>query len=62
MCASHVFCQQQQETQASNQQNIVIPTMIESLVKKFKTHCCALDFNHGFIKAATKQDEEQRDE
>jgi len=30
MCAYHFFHQQQQETQASDQQNITIPTMIES--------------------------------
>jgi hypothetical protein len=59
MCAYHGFYhQQQQETQASNQQKITIPTMIESLVKKFKTHRCALDFDHGFIKAAIKQEGE----
>ena len=61
MCAYHVFHRQQQETQATDQQNIAIPTMIESLVKKFKTHRCALDFDHGFIKAAIKQEEEQRE-
>jgi hypothetical protein len=62
MCAYHVHHHQQQETQASDQQNIAIPTIIESLVKKFKTHCCALDFDHGFVKAVIKEDVEQRDD
>ncbi len=35
--------------------------MIESLVKKFKTHRCALDFDHGFVKAAIKEEEEHRE-
>jgi len=64
MCAYHVFHQQQQQAaQASNtqQQEVAIPTMIESLVKKFKTHRCALDFDHGFVKAAIKEEEEHRE-
>jgi hypothetical protein len=61
MCAYHVFHHQQQETQASDQQNIAIPTMIESLVKKIKTYRCASDFDHGFVKAAIKQEEERRE-
>jgi hypothetical protein len=64
MCAYHVFHQQQQQAaQASNtqQQEVAIPMMIESLVKKFKTHRCALDFDHGFVKAAIKEEEEHRE-
>ncbi len=34
--------------------------MIDSLVKKIITHRCALDFDHGFVKAAIKEDKEQR--
>ncbi|MFN9981626.1 MAG: hypothetical protein ACK53Y_17000 [bacterium] len=40
LCVYHVYHRQQQETQASDQQNIAIPTIIESPVKKFKTHLC----------------------
>jgi len=56
MCVYHVCHHQQQETQASDQQNIAIPTIIESLVKKFITHHCALDFDHGFVKAVIKEE------
>ncbi len=50
MCLHHFFNQQQQTAQAFDlqQQNITAPTTIESLVKKNITHCCALDFDHGF--------------
>jgi hypothetical protein len=62
MCAYHAHHHHQQETQASDQQNIAIPAIIESLVKKLKTHCCALDFDHGFVKAVIKEELEQRDD
>jgi len=58
MCAYDAFHHQQQTAQASDlqQQNIAIPTMIESLVKKFKTHRCALGFDHGFVKATIREE------
>ena len=31
---------------------LIIPDKIESLIKDFKTHRCALDFDKGFIKAS----------
>jgi hypothetical protein len=63
MCMYHVFHQQQQAAQASTseQQEVAIPMMIESLAKKFKANRCALDFDHGFVKAAIKEEEEQRE-
>ena len=30
-------------------QNAAVPMKIEALTKQFKTHCCALDFDHGII-------------
>jgi hypothetical protein len=47
--------EQQQQQQTSTEQSetyLITPMKIESLVKKFKTHRCALDFDKGFIKAA----------
>jgi hypothetical protein len=65
MSAYHVFHHhQQQAAQASDsqQKEIAIPTMIESLVKKFKTHRCTLDYDHGFVKATIKEERKRRDE
>jgi len=53
----HAQHQQQQEQQQQQQQQqqedpyLITPAKIESLVKDFKTHRCALDFDRGFIKA-----------
>ena len=42
------------------------PISIAKLVKKFKTHCCALDFDHSFCKATvidlSKETEPQQQE
>ena len=34
----------------------VIPSKLEQMVKKFKTHRCAMDFDHSFVKAIYKED------
>ncbi len=26
----------------------ILPAKLEQMVKKFKTHCCAMDFDHSF--------------
>ena len=44
--------QQQQISTEQSETYLITPMKIESLVKKFKTHRCALDFDKGFIKAA----------
>jgi hypothetical protein len=36
---------------ASTTEESVTPVQIEKLVKEYKTHWCALDFDKGFIKA-----------
>jgi len=38
--------------------NTATPVNIEKLVKAFKTRCCALDFNKGFIIASIIKREE----
>jgi len=45
--------EQHREQQQQQQQDpyLITPAKIESLVKDFKTHRCALDFDRGFIKA-----------
>ena len=40
--------------------NIPTPVKIEKLVKDFKTHQCALDFDHGFIAATIVKKEKVR--
>ena len=45
--------QQQQQPQQHDALDayLIMPVKIESLVKDFKTHQCALDFDRGYIKA-----------
>ena len=43
-------------TQASGQ---ITPAKIEQLVKEFKTHHCAMDFDRGFIDAVFIKKEEE---
>jgi len=45
----HAQCQQQCNKTADAYQ--ITPDKIESLIKDFITHRCALDFDKGFIKA-----------
>jgi len=64
ICAYHTVLQQKQESREESTANndeevdspkdeaIAIPVKIKTLVKMFKTHCCALDFNQGFITAS----------
>jgi hypothetical protein len=33
----------------------IIPEKLEQMVKKFKTHHCAMDFDHSFCKAIYKE-------
>jgi hypothetical protein len=35
------------------------PIQVEKMVKLFKTHCCALDFNTNFCKAVFIKEEDQ---
>ena len=37
----------------------VTPMMIEKMVKTFKTHRCAMDFDHGFIRSIIKTDDDE---
>ena len=46
------------DTQASPSGQIT-PAKIEKLVKEFKSHCCAMDFDHGFIDAVFVKKEEE---
>jgi hypothetical protein len=34
----------------------VVPSKLEQMVKEFKTHRCAMDFDHSFVKAIYKED------
>ena len=62
----HVLWQMQQgiitdssnsEEQTSTSDNLaIIPAKLEQMVKKFKTHRCAMDFDHGFCKTIFKQE------
>jgi hypothetical protein len=49
----HAQCQQQQQEQCNKTADTyqITPDKIESLIKDFKMHRCALDFDKGFIKA-----------
>ena len=33
----------------------ILPVRFEQMVKKFKTHTCAMDFDHGFIQSIYKE-------
>ena len=62
----HVLWQMQQgiitvssnsKEQTSTSDNLaIIPAKLEQMVKKFKTHRCAMDFDHGFCKTIFKQE------
>ena len=45
---------------ATTEPNIPTPAKIEKLIKDFKTHQCALDFDHGFIAATIVKKEKVR--
>ncbi len=47
ICAYHTLHKEQDETHLDP---VVTPMKIEKLVKEFKMHCCALDFDYSFIK------------
>ena len=55
ICAYHALHQgissAEPEDTTSIGDKVVTPVKIEKLVKAFKTHGCALDFDKGFIKA-----------
>jgi len=63
ICSYHVIWQettQQDSTHLTAATNssvdlTVTPMKIEKLIKKFKTHRCALDFSYGFCKALFKE-------
>jgi hypothetical protein len=45
-----------QENSSEENTLAVIPSKLEEMVKKFKMHQCAMDFNHSFIEAIYKED------
>ena len=45
-----------QEDSSGENSLAVIPSKLEQMVKKFKTHRCAMDFDHSFVKAIYKED------
>ena len=55
ICAYYKVWCERQENIANNEENksalSTDPISIEKLVKRFKTHRCALDFDHSFCKA-----------
>ena len=68
ICAYHVLHEQiTQQTEGMEQgatardQNAAVPVKIEALTKQFKTHRCALDFDHGFIKAVLNKSDEDKE-
>ncbi len=69
MLAYYFLRQQQQEQQAiGNQAAENLATLeasqlttvkIEQMVKQFKTHCCAVDFDSAFIKSVIVKEENE---
>jgi hypothetical protein len=57
--AYHTLHLQQPPSSTSNEADthLITPMKIEALVKDFKTHRCALDFDKGFIKAVITKEE-----
>ena len=52
--------QQQEETSATfNKQSQLTAVKIEQMVKHFKTHRCAIDFDGAFIRAVIVKKEEE---
>ncbi len=52
--------QQQEETSATfNEQSQLTAVKIEQMVKHFKTHRCAIDFDGTFIRAVIVKKEEE---
>jgi hypothetical protein len=67
ICAYHVLHEQMMEQPSDKEQegivssdNSIVPVKIEALVKQFKTHLCALDFDHGFIKSVVRKSESEK--
>ena len=44
------------ELMVSETKLTIIPTKLEQMVKKFKTHRCAMDFDYSFCKTIYKED------
>ncbi len=68
ICAYHVLHEQMtQQAEGMEQgatardQNAAVPVKIKALVKQFKTHRYALDFDHCFIKAVLKKSYEDKE-
>jgi hypothetical protein len=66
--AYHALNLQQQQQASGEADNIVAtlqneaqitPAKIEHMVKEFKTHCCAMDFDGAFIKSVMVKKEDQ---
>jgi hypothetical protein len=45
------------ELKAAKDNLAIILAKLEQMVKKFKTHRCTMDFDHGFCKTIFKQEE-----
>ena len=68
MCAYHKHykdSKQQSTTRQTGERPVIIdevdvatPVKIEKLVKVFKTHRCALDFDHNFCKASFTEEDQ----
>jgi hypothetical protein len=50
ICAYHVLHEQMIQEYKTDDETSAVPVKIEALAKQFKTHRCALDFDHAFIK------------
>jgi hypothetical protein len=50
-----IHSQDNQELQDSSRTLTIVPAKLEQMVKKFKTHRCAMDFDHSFCKAVYKE-------
>ena len=66
ICAYHVLHEQMMEQPSDKEQegivssdSSVVPVKIE-VQKKFKTHRCTLDFDHGFIKSVVRKSESEK--
>ena len=41
----------------SSGNDAIVPIKLEQMVKQFKTHRCAMDFDHGFCKTIFKEED-----
>jgi hypothetical protein len=55
----HIHDERPMETKEPKDLLAVTPMLIEKMVKTFKTHRCAMDFDHGFIQSIIKTDDDE---